>query len=95
MTSKTRSDLVSDLAKRFPLLSQADVKTATDTILDAITNALATGERVEVRGFGSFSLTHKAPRTGRNPRTGEAVQVPAKSVPHFKTGKELRERVDL
>ena len=64
------------------------------TILDALTEALAAGNRIEIRGFGSFSLNVRPPRVGRNPKSGEKVDVPAKRVPHFKAGKELRERVD-
>jgi integration host factor subunit beta len=63
-------------------------------ILDALTDALARGDRIEIRGFGSFTLNYRPPRLGRNPKSGEKVQVPAKYVPHFKPGKELRERVD-
>ena len=64
-------------------------------ILDAMSDALSRGDRIEIRGFGSFALNYRPPRTGRNPKSGEKVQVPAKYVPHFKAGKELRERVDL
>jgi len=64
-------------------------------ILDAMTDALARGDRIEIRGFGSFALNYRPPRTGRNPKSGDKVHVPEKYVPHFKAGKELRERVDL
>ncbi len=64
------------------------------TVLDAMTQALVNGQRIEIRGFGSFSLSKRAPRVGRNPKSGEKVMVPGKQVPHFKAGKELRERVD-
>jgi integration host factor subunit beta len=71
-----------------------DADMSVKMILDAMTEALAIGDRIEIRGFGSFSLNYRPPRTGRNPKTGSKVQVPAKYVPHFKAGKELRERVD-
>ena len=67
---------------------------AVQVILDAMSDTLAGGDRIEVRGFGSFALNHRPPRTGRNPKTGDAVSIPAKYVPHFRTGKELRVRVD-
>jgi Bacterial nucleoid DNA-binding protein len=73
---------------------QKDVEIAVKLILDRVSQSLAQGERVEIRGFGSFALRSRPPRVGRNPRTGEMVQVPAKRVPHFKAGKELRLRVD-
>ena len=90
----TRSDLVEELAARFGQLTQRDADYAVKTILDAIGEALERGHRVEIRGFGSFSVNHRQPRLGRNPRTGEAVQIPSKRVPHFKPGKALREAVD-
>ena len=90
----TKSDLIDRLAQRFPALTHGDAKASADVILFAINNALAHGDRVEIRGFGSFALNYRPPRTGRNPKTGEKVQVPAKEVPHFKAGKEMRERVD-
>ncbi len=90
----TRSDLVQELAARFDQLNQRDAELAVKTILDAIGDALGRGHRVEIRGFGSFSISHRQPRLGRNPRTGEAVQVPPKRVPHFKPGKALRQTVD-
>ena len=90
----TRSDLVEELAARFEQLGQRDAEYTVKTMLDAISNALERGHRIEIRGFGSFSITHRAPRTGRNPRSGESVQVPAKRVAHFKPGKGLREAVD-
>ena len=82
------------LAGRFPQLVAKDADFAVKVILDAMTAALARGDRIEIRGFGSFSLNHRPPRVGRNPKSGERVEVPAKHVPHFKAGKELRERVD-
>lgn len=90
----TRSDLIEALAARFPQLTAQDAEVAVKELLDAITEALVKGQRLEIRGFGSFSLNYRPPRTGRNPKTGEKVDVAAKHVPHFKPGKELRERVD-
>lgn len=90
----TRSSLIARLAERFPHLMARDTEIAVRLILEGIGHALAEGSRVEVRGFGSFALSHRPPRIGRNPKTGEQVTVPAKHVPHFKAGKELRERVD-
>ncbi|QIL44240.1 integration host factor subunit beta [Acidovorax sp. HDW3] len=89
----TRSDLVEELAARFGQLTQRDAELAVKTILDAVGDALVRGHRIEVRGFGSFSVTHRPPRLGRNPRSGEAVHIPPKRVPHFKPGKALREAV--
>ncbi len=90
----TRSDLIAKLAERYPQLVAKDAELAVKVILDAMAAALARGGRIEIRGFGSFALNYRPPRTGRNPKSGEKVQVPAKYVPHFKAGKELRERVD-
>lgn len=90
-----RSDIVGRLAQLHPQLQQKDAELAVKVILDALSNALAKGERVEIRGFGSFSLNHRPARQGRNPKSGAKVVVPAKYVPHFKAGKELRERVDI
>jgi integration host factor subunit beta len=90
----TKSELIARLAKRFPQLVAKDADFAVRIILDEIVAALERGDRIETRGFGSFEIRRKPPRIGRNPRTGEKVQVPAKYVPHFKAGKELRERVD-
>jgi integration host factor subunit beta len=91
----TRSELIEQLARRFPSLVAADAKQAVSILIDAITSAMAHGERVEIRGFGSFSTNLRKPRIGRNPKTGERVEVPVKVVPHFKAGKEMREAVDL
>ncbi len=91
----TKSELIERLAKRFPLLVEKDVEAVVKTILHEMTEALAQGKRIEIRGFGSFGLNHRPPRTGRNPKTGAKVKVPAKFAPHFKPGKELRERVDV
>ena len=90
----TRSELTDRITSRFPQLSHADVKTCVDSILAAMTETLAKGERIEVRGFGSFDVTERKPRMGRNPKTGVSVQIPAKRMPHFKPGKEFREGVD-
>lgn len=90
----TRSDLVEELATQFHHLEHRDTELVVKTILDAIGEALVRGQRVEIRGFGSFSINHRAPRLGRNPRSGAAVQIPEKRVPHFKPGKALREAVD-
>ena len=91
----TKSDLIARLAERFPQLVAKDADYAVKMILDAMTDALARGDRIEIRGFGSFALNYRPPRVGRNPKSGEKVHVPEKYVPHFKAGKELRERVDL
>ena len=90
----TRAELIEHLAAKFEQLQQKDAELSVRAILDALSKTLAKGWRAEIRGFGSFSLNYKPPRTGRNPKTGASVQVPAKYVPHFKAGKELRERVD-
>lgn len=89
----TKSELISQLAARFPQLVAKDADCAVKMILDAMTEALAVGHRIEIRGFGSFALNHRPPRVSRNPKSGEKVDVPAKRMPHFKAGKELRERV--
>lgn len=90
----TRSDLVEELAARFTTLTHRDAESAVKTILDAMSDAMMRGHRIEIRGFGSFTVTRRPPRLGRNPRTGESVQIPEKRVPHFKPGKALREAVD-
>jgi len=90
----TKSELIAILAARYPQLAVRDTDLAVKTVLDAMVQALAEGQRIEIRGFGSFSLSERAPRVGRNPKSGEQVMVPGKQVPHFKAGKELRERVD-
>ena len=91
----TKSELIAKLAARFPPLVAKDAELAVKMILDAMGKSLASGQRIEIRGFGSFGLNHRPARTGRNPKSGERVPVPEKFVPHFKAGKELRERVDL
>ena len=90
----TRSDLVEELASQFNQLTQRDAETAVKSILDAMNDALVRGHRIEIRGFGSFTVNRRAPRQGRNPRSGASVAVPEKRVPHFKPGKALREAVD-
>lgn len=90
----TKSELIEILARKQPHLAYKDVELAVKTLIEQMAQALATGERIEIRGFGSFSLHYRPPRIGRNPKTGEAVALPGKHVPHFKPGKELRERVN-
>ncbi len=90
----TKSELIETLSLRQPHLKADDVDLAVKTLLDQMGDALADGERIEIRGFGSFSLHFRPPRVGRNPKTGESVALPGKHVPHFKPGKELRERVN-
>lgn len=89
-----RSELIQTIADQNPHLFQRDVERIVNTIFEEITDALARGERVELRGFGAFSVKKRDARVGRNPRTGEAVDVDAKSVPFFKTGKLLRDRLN-
>lgn len=90
----TKSELIAHLAAANPHLRLPDVELIVATIFNEITTALARGDRVELRGFGAFSTKKRDPRTGRNPRTGESVEVAGKAVPYFKPGKELRERVN-
>jgi len=90
----TRTDLIDALAAKFRMLDVKDVDISIKAIIEAMAGALAAGGRIEIRDFGSFDLKQKNPRIGRNPKTGERIQVPAKVVPRFKPGKELRERVD-
>ena len=91
----TKSELIEVLARRQTHLAFADVEMAVKSVIEQMSHALAHAERIEVRGFGSFALHYRPPRMGRNPKTGEAVALPGKHVPHFKPGKELRERVNL
>jgi integration host factor subunit beta len=91
----TKSELIGRLAERYGQLVAKDAEFAVKTILDAMSKTLADGNRVEIRGFGSFHVSERPPRMGRNPKSGEKVLVPGKRVPHFKPGKELRERVDM
>ncbi|MCR8921631.1 integration host factor subunit beta [Dasania sp. GY-MA-18] len=90
----TKSELIERIASRQQQLSVKDVELAIKTILEQMSQTLAMGERIEIRGFGSFSLHYREPRLGRNPKTGETVQLAGKYVPHFKPGKEMRERVN-
>ncbi len=90
----TKSELIARLAAANPHLFQRDVERIVTTIFDEITSALATGDRVELRGFGAFSVKRRGARIGRNPRTGESVQVSEKFIPYFKTGKQLREKLN-
>ena len=89
-----RSELIQTIAEENPHLFQRDVERIVNTIFQEITDAMARGERVELRGFGAFSVKQRDARVGRNPRTGEAVDVNAKNVPFFKTGKLLRDRLN-
>ena len=91
--SMTKSELIELLSRRQPHLKADDVDLSVKALLQMMGTALAEGDRIEVRGFGSFSLHYRPPRTGRNPKTGDAVALPGKHVPHFKPGKQLRERV--
>ena len=90
----TKSELIQKLAEANPHLYQRDVERIVTTIFDEITEALANGDRVELRGFGAFSVKERGSRIGRNPRTGESVSVAAKYIPYFKTGKQLREKLN-
>ncbi len=90
----TKSALINRIASRQQLLTEKDVELAVKALVEQMVDTLAKGERVEIRGFGSFSLHYRPPRTGRNPKTGDAVEVGPKYVPHFKPGKELKDRVN-
>ena len=89
-----RSELIQKIADENPHLTQRHVERIVNTVFEEITDALAKGDRVELRGFGAFSTRARDPRQGRNPRTGEPVEVPGKRVPYFKPGKEIRERLN-
>ena len=89
----TKSEIIKSLASRQALLAFKDVEQAVIVILEHMANTLSKGGRIEIRGFGSFALRYRSPRVGRNPKSGEAVPIPAKFIPYFKPGKELRERV--
>lgn len=91
----TKSELIEILSHKQSQLPYKDVELAVKTVMEYMAQILANGERIEIRGFGSFSLHYRPPRVGRNPKTGESVQLHAKHVPHFKPGKELRERVNI
>ena len=90
----TKSELIEILAQKQVQLAYKDVELAVKTMIDHMGTTLANGERIEIRGFGSFSLHYRPPRVGRNPKTGDSVELAAKYVPHFKPGKEMRERVN-
>ena len=90
----TKSELIEILSQKQKQLAYKDVELAIKTMLEHMAQSLATGDRIEIRGFGSFSLHYRPPRVGRNPKTGDSVGLEAKYVPHFKPGKELRERVN-
>lgn len=90
----TKSELIELIAREQGQLAYRDVELAVKCIIEQMSHALASGDRIEIRGFGSFSLHFRPPRTGRNPKTGDAVSLAGKFVPHFKPGKELRERVN-
>ncbi|MEK9777473.1 MAG: integration host factor subunit beta [Methylophilaceae bacterium] len=90
----TKSKLINHLANRFTQLVHKDAELSVKSIIDAMSLALAKKHRIEIRGFGSFSLNYRPPRVGRNPKSGMSVNVPEKYVPHFKPGKELKLRVD-
>ena len=90
----TKSELIASIAEKQAHLPYKDVEFAVKGLIEQMCQSLVTGERIEIRGFGSFSLHHRPPRMGRNPKTGDPVALPAKFVPHFKPGKELRERVN-
>jgi integration host factor subunit beta len=91
----TKSELIETILSRQSQLSSKDVELAVKTILEHMSQALSNGERIEIRGFGSFSLHFREPRQGRNPKTGDSVKLEGKHVPHFKPGKDLRERVNM
>ncbi len=90
----TKSELIEIIARKQTQLAYKDVELSVKTLIEQMAQALATGERIEIRGFGSFSLHFRPPRIGRNPKTGDAVSLDGKYVPHFKPGKELRDRVN-
>jgi integration host factor subunit beta len=90
----TKSDLVARVSERTPGISMKDSETIVNLIFDSMTEALMRGDKIEIRGFGSFKVKHRDAREGRNPRTGEEVKIPAKRTPFFKVGKELKDRID-
>ena len=92
--SMMKSELIERIARKQSHLAYKDVELAVKSLLEQMSNSLSNGERIEIRGFGSFSLHYRPPRAGRNPKTGDSVSLPGKHVPHFKPGKELRERVN-
>ncbi len=90
----TKSELIEKIAQKQGHLQHKDIELSVKSVIEQMSDALSSGERIEIRGFGSFSLHFRPPRVGRNPKTGETVSLPGKYVPHFKPGKELRERVN-
>jgi integration host factor subunit beta len=92
--SLTKSDLIDSLSRSQSHLAYKDVELAVKSLIEMMSNALSMGERIEIRGFGSFSLHFRPPRVGRNPKSGDKVELPGKFVPHFKPGKELRDRAN-
>jgi integration host factor subunit beta len=90
----TKSELIEKLTNKFSQLQQRDIDVSVRIILEAMITALNQGRRIEIRGFGSFTISHRPARIGRNPKSGQNVSIPAKAVPHFKAGKQLRQRVD-
>ena len=94
MREMTRSELIILVVERLSYLTQKDAEIIVDTIFDSMIESLAQGDRIEIRGFGSFAVKHRDPREGRNPKTGETVYIPAKRIPHFKLGKRLYDRIN-
>ena len=94
VSGMTKSDLIERVAQQVPHISKKDTEVVVNTIFDGMTEALKRGERIEIRGFGSFQVKIREAREGRNPKTGEEVKIPAKRTPFFKVGKELKERID-
>jgi len=92
--SMTKSDLIDNLSRNQRHLAYKDVELVVKSLIEKMSKALSSGERIEIRGFGSFSLHFRPPRTGRNPKSGDKVELPGKFVPHFKPGKELRDRAN-
>lgn len=90
----TKSELIEKISQKQSHLQHKDIELSVKSIIEQMSDALSSGERIEIRGFGSFSLHFRPPRVGRNPKTGDTVSLPGKYVPHFKPGKELRERVN-
>ncbi len=91
----TKSELINAVAERLPYLTRKDAEIIVNTIFDSMVDALVGGDRIEIRGFGSFKVKSRGDREGRNPKTGETVHIPAKRMPFFKIGKELYERINL
>ena len=94
LSGMTKSDLIERVAIKVPHISKKDTETVVNTIFDCMTEALRKGDRIEIRGFGSFQVKVREAREGRNPKTGEEVKIPAKRTPFFKVGKELKERIE-